>query len=295
MDIDRTNNTVTVTHGLERSWAQGDRVCFYRDSSEVACGEITNATHKTAIVDIKSFRDGVTNQTKSDGTSGAYVELVFGRLQMKKSDTPRLAVGPSERTPADESHQQILVEGLVDLRRSTQALENQTAGKEDLLTEIPHIDRDDDERRLDHGAISMLNLGMNYIFPTIQYQQSVSDGVAVGVMPMYLSTPVGNGKITGYGVFLTLTRYSIEDFHGDFISLGLGYHRLNATVGTGPEVEYNSPAALVNFGWRWMMDSGVNFGFALGIQYMLSPRPAASSLDFSGLLPSIALDCGFAF
>jgi hypothetical protein len=48
-------------------------------------------------------------------------------------------------------------------------------------------------------------------------------------------------------------------------------------------------------GWRWQWDNGLNFGFAVGLNYLTKVKTANVPLDSSNLLPSILMDFGFSF
>jgi hypothetical protein len=113
-------------------------------------------------------------------------------------------------------------------------------------------------------------------------------------MPIYISTPISNGSIKGWGGYLTLNQYSLEPFHGSWIQLGLGMISLKGEVG-GVEANFYTPAIEGSVGWRWFWESGLNFGFGLGAQYFVAPKTSAINLDYSGFFPSIAFDVGFAF
>lgn len=291
LEVRPDSQEIVISHEPDRNWNLLDRVCFFRESIEVACGEVTFTNPKNAVVTIRKIREGLTKRESKESKTESYVELEFGRDKVKNNDRVERFVTPSQD---DDSEAQSIVEGLVQLRRAASEGRDKLEGKEDLKIENKPATEDLDERYMGHGCMSNISLGLNYIFPAVQYQQAVTNTVTIGVLPMYLSTPTGNGALTGLGTYLTMNRYSIEPFHGDWMMLGLGFFKLTGTA-NGVSTDYTSPALILNVGWRWFWDSGINFGFALGFQYMISPKPPSGSLDFSGLLPSIALDIGYAF
>jgi hypothetical protein len=282
---------IILSQDKERPWIVGDRVCIYHQNQEVGCGNIVRTLPKRAYCVLKDQHDTLKKKTVTDNSSSTYLELVFGAMVARQGD--RVELTSFENPIPDSETTKEIVDGLNGLRRKP-AMEGSLEGKDDLLLTLDDEKVDQDERLLYHGNLSDLTVGLNYIFPTIHYQQAVWDHVTVGLMPIYLSTPTGSGSLSGVGGYLTLNYYGLEPFRGLWIQTGGGVYSLNTTVaGTG--YSYFSPAAVGTVGYRWYYESGLNFGFGVGVQYLFTSNPSDVSLDFSGLLPSIAMDIGFAF
>jgi hypothetical protein len=316
---------VVVSQDKSRSFQLNDKLCFKRRRSEVACGEVISTSASEASVKLVHRKDA-TKQVEKESRHDSYVELVFERAQVKTNDrvvregepevertvASRRRRAPVETMPeknvedemdqfsssvSDEPTDKVsseLVTGLRNFRKEPAAHETPMDGKEDLLTARDLTKTDPDEQLVGRDYMSDISIGLSYIFPTIQYQQNLIANLATGVLVSYMDVPVGNGSLHGFGGMLTLNSYGQEPFRGPWFQLGAGLYSLSSTSG-GVSSSYTSPAMLTNVGWRWLWDTGVNFGFGVGVQYLFNAKPAGSSLDFSGLLPSIALDLGFAF
>lgn len=282
---------IVIGHDSDRKWEYHDRFCVYRDERQVGCGRIVKATSKYAIGELEILRDGVRDRVMREDKNTTFVELTFGKERINKGDLARLM---PEDLPADDPRTtQALVEGLASLHRETSSESTSLEGKDDLLVTVKNKNSDDEDA-LNHKFMSNFSFGLNYIFPNIQYQQALTQNFTTGVMPIFVNAPVGNGDIRGPGVYLTFTRYDIEPYHGTFLQLGVGYYAMTATVNSVEESFY-SPAFMAVVGWRWFWPSGVNFAFGIGAQYLMKAKPDTLVLDFSGVLPALVLDLGFAF
>jgi hypothetical protein len=282
---------ILLSQDKDRPWIKGDRVCIYHNDQEVGCGNIVRTLPKRAYCLLTNQKDTLRKKTITDNASSTYLELVFGAAVARQGDSATL-MSVEDAIPDSETTKEI-VEGLTSLRRKP-ASEGVLVGKDDLLMTLDEEKVDKDAGLFYHGNLSDLTVGFNYIYPTIHYQQAVSDHFTLGLMPIYLSTPTGTGTLTGLGGYLTLNYYGLEAFHGLWIQAGGGAYSLNTNV-AGASYNYFSPAVVGTVGYRWYWESGLNFGFGVGVQYLFSSNPSGASLDFSGLLPSIAMDIGFAF
>lgn len=289
LNMDLSRDEVVITNDESRKLEDGDKICFYRGTVEIGCGQVIAVTPFDATVKLlTSSSDIHTARTEKNSPTESYVELVFERIEIQKSDRAEFK-GAAEKTQADLTNQTLL-EGLVQLRRSVASQRDNLYGKEDLIIETEKKILDYDSN-LDHRLMSNIAVGVNYIFPMVSYQQRITDNLILSVSPTLVNTPAGNGNVGGFGTYVTLNHYGIEAFHGDWIQLGAGFMKL-----TSGDAHWNSPAILTTAGWRWFFDGGVNFGLGLGLQYFLNRKPAtAASVDFSGLLPSVIMDLGFAF
>ena len=298
------SDEVTISQKTPKPWRENDKVCIERSQKQIACGTIISSSRKRAVVKVSEEErtDGLEKKTSQDSSSHAYVELVFGKEEIKRGDNIVAAQVTSSREtvsqlgepapPKEDATTQEIIDGLAGLHRNIASVETSLVGKEDLLTEIDV--KENDDRLLHHEKLSNVTAGMNFIFPTFQYQQAVTDSFAPGIMPIYISTPIANGSISGWGGYLTLNQYSLEPFHGTWVQLGLGMVSLTGTV-NGVAQSFYTPAIEATVGWRWFWESGLNFGFAVGGQYFVAAKPATLNLDYSGFFPSVTFDIGFAF
>lgn len=283
---------------------------------EIACGEVERVTGNEVFVKISHRQDAI-RKTSHVSKRDKYVELVFDKSEVAKSDTvvrPDLAVhrenasvnadpdGNPDVNVDDENQSwptgedgvaEQLIDGLHKIGRDPQSVATRDLmnGKDDLKISSSLLDSDSS---LNLGYTSNVTLGVTYIFPMAQYQQALNDNFTAGVMASILSTPVSNGSLSGVGGYFTLNAYSIEPFHGAYVQLGVGIYSLDGNV-NNQNTNYASLAGIGNVGWRWLWESGLNFGFGVGVQYLFQPKPSGNALDFGGLLPSVAMDLGFAF
>lgn len=287
--MDLSRDEVLITNDDARKLEDGDKICFYRQAIEIACGLVITTSPFDATVKLAGLGEQInTKKTEKNSDTESYVELVFEKIEVLKSDRP-VFKGAAEKTSADITNNTLL-EGLVELRRSVASTRDNLYGKEDLMIETERRILDYDSN-FDHHLMSNITAGVNYIFPTVSYQQSLFDNIVLGLTPTLVNTPSGNGTVTGFGMYVSMNHYGIEAFHGDWIQLGAGFMKLSS--GTA---DWTTPAIMATAGWRWYWEGGLNFGLGLGMQYMLTSKPPeASNVDFSGLLPALILDLGYAF
>ena len=288
LNLDLSRNEVIVTNDDTRKLEDGDRICFYRRNIEIACGLVVSTSPFDSTVKLTSPGESLrAAKTEKDSASESYVELVFEKVELERSDRAEFK-GSIEKTPTDLTNKTLL-EGLVQLRRSVASSRDNLYGKEDLLKEVEtKVLAYDDS--YNHRLLSNVSAGFNYIFPTVSYQQAVWDNLVLAINPILINTPGGSGTVSGYGMYLTMNHYGLEAFHGDWLQFGVGFMKLNSAG-----VDWTTPAVIGTAGWRWFWDDGLNFGLGLGAQYLLTSTPATANIDFPGILPCLILDLGFAF
>lgn len=291
---------IVVTQDKNHKWEVGDQVCVNRSGNEIACGEVAKANKKTAVVKVSKVNEKISRKTVRDSKSANYVEVVFGKETVRKGDGVEKASENFGRNKDDGENSG----GSGNLsnftflpgdRKPSSAMPEGglLAGKDDLLLG-GEAKATSDGRHVNPGLMNNVTAGLTYLFPTLQYQRIISDRYALGVMPMYVNTPVGNGNLSGYGGYVTGSYYALEEFRGLFAQIGLGMYSLTGTLGADSG-SFSSTAFEATVGWRWFWNNGINFGFGIGAQYLMTKTPENVSWDFSGILPSVALDLGYAF
>lgn len=305
--VQKSANTIHVSKDKKRPWVVGDGLCVLRKGNEIACGEITRVAKKFAVASVESTEDNVSKKAVQAADDSTYVELVFDTSVVKVGDSVARDDDESENTlaesssppPGKESGPARIPSSLSEDWSAHVSIfgdngrdpaSEEEFGKEDLYMEGQAGKHDPDEP----WPLSNLTAGLNYIFPNVQYQQALSDHFATGLTGMYIGTPVGNGSLSGYGGYLNLSYYSQSAFKGSMVELAAGVFAATSHV-NGNDNSFFTPSVMALAGWRWLMDSGLNFGFAVGAQYLVTESSSAPELGFSGLLPCIALDIGFGF
>lgn len=141
--------------------------------------------------------------------------------------------------------------------------------------------------------VTVNGIGINYIFPYFQSLWRVGEGFAVGGQFLYMNYPLSNGSLKGWGWLLGMHYFGTTTFHGLWAELSVGTYKLTGEE-SGVE-ESKTPLALTGtLGWRWLWDSGLSMGFGVGFNAFFGTRFQNLNLDFSGLLPAILMDVGFA-
>jgi len=280
------SDELVISQNSEHPFVARDRLCFYRGDTEMACGSVVRVLRDRAVVRVDSRKDVVREKSR-DVASESFVELTFEKARLNGKE--RIELVEKESMP-DEEVADETVQGLENLHaandgeRPTRLLD----GREDLMSEV----REDDTRS--SRRISNFSGGLNYLFPEIQYQRMANSHVAQGGMLLLMNSSVPNGSVKGLGAYATFTFYKQELFKGPWAQIGAGVFSLSANSG-GVQQNYASPAVTFNVGWRWYWASNWNLGLGLGSQWLLYPKPETSGVEFSGVLPSVALDLGFAF
>jgi hypothetical protein len=297
-------NHVVISQDSDHTWRNDDSVCFTRHERQIACGKIIKSQKKSSLVEIESSEQAIKRKTIHDSPTYTFLELEFEKAPVKKGDTAtytgsenRGLSSTAQLPPPENSGVSPLLGISEDTKKS-----NERVGQEDLLfTTTENRDpaatessNDTFGRGGDPRPLSNILAGLDYIFPNVQYQQSVSNHFAVGITAMYMSAPIGSGSLSALGGYLTLNYYSQKSFTGIWAQFGAGYYSESLTL-NGNSDSLSTPAAIAVVGWRFLWDSGLNFGFGVGAQYLTQAKTANVDLGFSGLLPVISMDLGFAF
>ncbi len=138
-----------------------------------------------------------------------------------------------------------------------------------------------------------LTLGVNGIFPMVSHQFGLSRRFALGASFMIVDWPTGDKTVhRGWSGQLTLNLYSKYLFVGAWLQAGIGI--LNSQKGL-PNSPYRSlvlPHATLTAGWRWLLEDGMNIGFAVGAN-AIPKKINQDSPSEAWLIPTIVLDWGF--
>ncbi len=135
--------------------------------------------------------------------------------------------------------------------------------------------------------LMLFAVGIDYLFPFLKYQFLISPKISGGVLTSILNNPLPNGtSFNAYSALLTFNYYEDGHFAGLWAEMGAGTILSNVRSGETTQIK---PSVMAHLGYRWRWKSGPTFGFAAGAQYIFKET------EFSGLLPSISVDFGFAF
>ncbi|NBX68975.1 MAG: hypothetical protein EBR01_08440 [Proteobacteria bacterium] len=272
ISVDSKEKLIQVTYDNSNPWSIDDSVCVTRNHKDIACGVVIKTHEESAIVQILTNAEEISKDQKSDN-GGDYIQLTFDYPTPQKGDSVRLV----DKSPS------------VGIRNLASELKgNKEFGGESINSKI-----------YDHllappafVPASNLTAGVNLIFPTLEYQQSFTKRSAIGVMPIFMNYSVSDGKLKGTGCFLNYHFYSEGDLNGYWAKAGLGLYGLNYSY-RNSEDSGVAPAVAASVGRRIFQSPNLNFGFAAGAQYIFANT--STGLSFSGLVPSLILDVGFAF
>jgi hypothetical protein len=318
-------NRIEISTDDGRKWANQDRVCLSRNGKKLGCGRVIEMKEekKSAIVEIDTPALDVSKKTVRDSPSFTYLELVFGNAKIKKGDEVEwLGGGDTPREPAT-AIEDIPIQNIEPETKKNGDVLTEGSGKDDLLmtadgigekkkdspkvekasrepqseeNNVPVMDtRISPEKPDEKAPLSDLIVGLNYIFPNLQYQQGLSNHLTTGLTAIYLGTPVGTGDLKAGGGLITLNYYSEKLFSGNWIQLGAGYYGVTLSSSNGKSDSFRTPVGMALVGWRFTWENCINFGFAVGAQYLFQAKTANVDVGFSGLFPSISLDFGVAF
>jgi|GEM_PF-1481403 len=292
IDYNKELRTLKVTQKRPR-WKSDDQLCVIRNQARIACGQVNELDGPQAIARIGFLKAKTIQQ---DGPQS--VQLIFSHeypaqgdhVILTESGEPK-SLRPSD-DPATRAYQN---ESLIEdsLARSY-FYHSRRPASIDELSMTPNGSTSAQAIRSNPTPLSSVNLGINFVFPTIQYQQMFSRHSATGLMPIYLSAPAGDGGVSAWGLFAAYHYYSWRPFEGFWIQAAVGFYSLTATLNQISDQTY-SPAVMSTLGWRWRWNNGVNFGFGAGVQKLIVSAPSTINLQFSGLFPSIVMDMGIAF
>ncbi len=275
---DSKEKTLTITHDNSAPWGIEDSICVTRDKKDIACGIVTATDTQLATVQIffeaeELSRDEISNET------GDHLQLTFNFPFPEKGDAVRLV----DRNPKLNIRQLASELRVIDSFKETAGTISNAGTStpyNQLITTKPFL------------PTSNLTVGFNLIFPTLEYQQSFSDHSAVGVMPLFMNYSVGEGSLKGTGCFFNYHYYTEDPFNGYWGKAGLGIYGLTASY-NGTEDSNVAPAIGASFGRRFFKNEKLNFGFAVGGQYIFTSTN--TGLAFNGFIPSLIVDIGFAF
>ncbi|MSP18603.1 MAG: hypothetical protein EXR74_03415 [Bdellovibrionales bacterium] len=275
---DSNEKTLKITHDNSAPWKLEDSICVTRDKKDIACGIVIATDTQLATVQIsfeaeEMLRDEISNET------GDHLQLTFNFPFPEKGDAVRLV----DRNPKLNIRQLASELRVIDSFKETGATSSNTA----TSTPYNHL-----KTTKSFLPTSNLTVGFNLIFPTLEYQQSFSDHSAVGVMPLFMNYSVGEGSLKGTGCFFNYHYYTEDPFNGYWGKTGLGIYGLTASY-NGIEDSNIAPAIGASFGRRFFKNKNLNFGFAVGGQYLFASTN--TGLPFSGFIPSLIVDIGFAF
>jgi len=272
VSVNNKEKTVTITHDNFNPWTLDDQVCVTQDNKDIACGVVVSTDPELATVKISSQTEEIAKAVAEDN-SGEYLQLTFDYPNPKKGDSVRLV----NKNPS------------LEIRQLSSELKTSTEfGGEKISSKI-----------YDHLAVppafvpeSILLGGINFIFPTVEYQQTMTERSSIGVSPIFMNYPVSEGKIKGTGCFVNYHHYSQGHFSGYWFKAGLGLYGLNFKSQSSEDNKV-VPAITSSFGKRFFKNEHLNFGFAAGAQYLFASTKVGMS--FSRFIPSLILDVGFAF
>lgn len=272
VSVNNKEKTLMITHDNSNPWTTDDRVCVTQDEKDIACGVVISLDSELAKVKLSSQIEEIAKATAQD-SSGEYLQLTFDYPTPKKGDSVRLV----DKNPAAEIRQ-----------LSSELKTADEFGGEKISSKI-----------YDHLAVtpafapkSIVLGGINFLFPTLEYQQTTTEHSSVGVSPIFMNYPVGDGTIKGTGCFVNFHHYSQGHFSGYWLKAGLGLYGLTYKY-QGSEDANVVPAIAASFGKRIFTNEHLNFGFAAGGQYLFASTKVG--LSFSRFIPSLILDVGFAF
>lgn len=272
ISVDNKNRTLKITHDNKQPWTVDDSVCITKDGKDVACGIVTQTDQELATVLLTSQTEEVNQETASDA-EGNYVQLTFSFPLPEKGNSVRLV----DKSPSF---------GIREI--SSQLKSNHEFGGEKLNNKV----YDYIKANGPFNPEGNITAGFNLLFPTVEYQQTISEHSAIGVMPIFMSYSVSDGSVKGTGCFINYHYYSEGTLLGYWGRFGLGVYGLNYKYGRKEDSNV-TPAVSAIFGKRLFKNDHLNFGFGAGAQYIYPTTQ--TGLAFNGFIPSLVVDIGFAF
>ncbi len=272
VSVNLKEKVIRVTHDNSSRWTLDDSVCITRDKKDIACGIVIATDNELATVQILSQSENVSTDNASD-SAGDYVQLTFEFPNPQKGDSVRLI----DKSPSI---------GIREIASELKA-EKEFGGKQIITNVYDHL-----TLQPPFMPESNLSGGVNLIFPTLEYQQTISDYSAIGVMPIFMNYSVGDGAVKGTGCFVNYHHYSDGNLNGYWVKAGLGLYGLSYSYQSAEDSGI-APAISASFGKRIFKNENLNFGFGAGAQYIFAKTN--TGLSFGGFIPSIIVDVGFAF
>lgn len=275
---------VAISQETEMPFEKDDRVCIVQDKMDIACGDVAELQEKGGAVVKLDFQKENVSKKKRNSKVERVVELEFDYPVPKVGDTVRLVAKNSKET----------------IRQLTSDLlaSNRFAGE--VISESREDELQEAIRRMEASRpfkpVSVLSLGMTWLYPTLQYQQALSPNWGIGMMALYLNHNVGEkGNMKGPGAFFSYNHYYNGALNGVWWQLAAGSYKVDVDSGTKAGESYQ-PAIMATLGWRSFWKDSMNFGVGVGGQYLpFGNNAAKTGLTFSGFIPSVAMDVGLAF
>lgn len=158
-------------------------------------------------------------------------------------------------------------------------------------------DKFNDGKNRDLVDISLgFNAGLNYYYPSMQFQLAVSRNFSLGISPAFAKYSQDGDEIQLLGGYITATYYYTHfAFKGVNFEGGLGMFNVKATSGNISQ-DMNPLAAKLTGGWRGRALIGlpIDFGGNLGLQYIFS-QSAPLDTSFKGILPLLNVFVAYCF
>lgn len=262
-----------------------DRICIVREKKDIACGDITHAEPKYVIAKIDFNLEDIKKYHQTTKTEKV-VELEIQRPTPVRGDKVRIEMRDPKKS----------IRNLTSELVASNSFGGETISKEHQDAIDLALKKIEDSKPF--KPISIVSVGMNYVFPQIQYQQAMSPKWGLGMMAMYVSHSVDNdnGSLTGPGFFFTYNRYYTGALNGIWWQLSPGAFRFTVKNGTLTESGVYQVGVLATVGYRYSWKDKVNFGFGVGGMYLPFGRNAGDTgLAFNGFIPSVSLDAGILF
>lgn len=274
---------VAVSQDKDAPFEQDDRLCITQNAMDIACGDVMEVRQNQAIISLDFQKESFSSKKKNT-PSEKIIELTFHYPVPHKGDGVRLVSKNPKRT----------------IRQLTSELvaSNRFAGE--IISEVREEELEEAIRRLEASKpfkpISVLSLGMTWLFPTMQYQQAMSPRWGAGLSALYLNQNVGEtGNLKGPGLFVTYNHYHGGPLNGVWWQIGAGGYHLEAAYQGNVGKSYQ-PALSALVGWRCSWKNKVNLGLGGGGQFLPAANNAAQTgISFNGFLPSAAMDVGIIF
>jgi len=253
-------SAIVATHDLSAPWKPGDALCVQRRGYEIACGKVRQANELAALVEIMQKSEAAIVVGESVREAGA------GNSEALQKP-PVLAATPPNAPAA-------LAEGEDDERDPAAQIEvSQMVGPPKMGNVLA---------------------GANYVFPGARYEQALGQHWSIGAGALLVAYPVAGGTLKGTGITGNISYYEAGWFRGLWLYAGAGMLNLKAAL-NGVEEPLSTLLLSGASGWRFQWENGLNFGFAVGLNYLTKVQTPSVPLDTSRLLPSVVIDFGFAF
>ncbi len=140
----------------------------------------------------------------------------------------------------------------------------------------------------------LFSVGFNYVFPGLNYQMELFPKLTLGLSVQIMDVPNSKeSSLRGYGTYLSASYYGGNTFSGIWTQFAVGLDFLKVTNASS-QISCSPITYQGTLGWRWQTESKMNIGFGVGIHYITPSDIKPLIVTFSGILPAILLDIGFA-